>query len=273
MALYVLGGSGRLGRAIASEYAGSELFILERSIYENWSRDGAVDLVSKYFDKNLKEKSTVFVASGLLDPKALEEDLFRVNYTLPKNIIDSAAEFDVDIITFGTVLEGLIKSKNPYVKSKTELSKYIEMAVEGRGSIKHIQLHTLYGIGLPSEAMFLGQMLFAVENNIPFQMTSGRQLREYHHLEDEAAAIRTITDSPVFGVINLSHGKPVSLKSIAESVFESLGKSHLLQLGALEEPLEENYHRIFQISEVIKEINFRDTLPAVCEYIRKCCSR
>ena len=270
MAFYLIGGRGRLGRAIAAEYSDSKLVLINRLIYEDWSREGAADQVSNYFDKNVRENSTVFVASGLLDPNLSEDDLIKVNYTLPKNVIDGASKLGVKVITFGTVMEGLIKSKNAYVLSKTDLNNYVEKMLNAERSIKHIQLHTLYGIGHPSPFMFLGQMLLAIKANLPFQMTSGRQLREYHHLEDEAAAIRLIADSSVSGVVNLSHGQPVSLRAIAENVFDALGESQLLRLGALPEPAEENYDRIFRANEIVDSVRFRDVLPNISKYMKNC---
>ena len=270
MAFYLIGGRGRLGRAIAAEYADSKLVLINRLIYEDWSREGAAEQVSRYFDQNVRENSTVFVASGLLDPSLPEDDLINVNYTLPKNVIDGASKHGLKVITFGTVMEGLIKSKNSYVRSKTDLNNYAEKMSSVQRSIKHIQLHTLYGIGHPSPFMFLGQMLLAIKANLPFQMTSGRQLREYHHLEDEAAAIRLIADSSVSGVVNLSHGQPVSLRAIAENVFDALGESQLLRLGALPEPAEENYDRIFRANEIVDSVRFREVLPNINKYMKNC---
>jgi hypothetical protein len=57
----------------------------------------------RYFDKCSNEEAAVFVASGLLDPKLPQEDLLRVNYHLPKNLIDGPANLGIKIITFGTV--------------------------------------------------------------------------------------------------------------------------------------------------------------------------
>ena len=270
MAFYLIGGRGRLGRAIAAEYSDSKLVLINRLIYEDWSQEGAADQVSSYFDKNVRENSTVFVASGLLDPNLSEDDLIKVNYTLPKNVIDGASKLGVKVITFGTVMEGLIKSKNAYVLSKTDLNNYVERMLNAERSIKHIQLHTLYGIGHPSPFMFLGQMLLAIKAKLPFQMTSGRQLREYHHLEDEAAAIRLIADSSVSGVVNLSHGQPVSLRAIAENVFDALGERQLLRLGALPEPAEENYDRIFRANEIVDSVRFREVLPNISKYMTNC---
>lgn len=270
MGCYIIGGRGRLGRAIAAEYAGDSPILLDRAVYKEWSGVNAVGQISRYFEQHASDEPIIFIASGLLDPSLPAEDLLRINYILPKNIINAVSELGIKVVTFGTVMEGLIRSKNPYIRSKTELNDYVASIDDRNGLIKHIQLHTLYGIYPPSPFMFLGQILHSIQSNSAFRMTSGRQLREYHHLEDVAAAIRAITESQACGVIGLSHGKPVSLKEIAESVFNFIGKAHLLRLGELPEPAEENYDQIFQVNEVVSEINFRKTLPAVNNYMMDC---
>lgn len=270
MTFYLIGARGRLGQAIADEYGDSEIVSLDRSIYEDWSRPDAPDLVSRYFDKRSKEGATVFVASGLLDPKLSQEDLLRVNYHLPKNLIDGAAKLGIKVITFGTVMEGLLQSKNPYIQSKTALGEYVSAAAAAGRPAIHLQIHTLYGLGQPSPFMFLGQMLSAIRANEPFKMTSGRQLREYHHLTDEAKAIRQIASSAQPGVLNLSHGKPLSLRIIAESVFQAFGKGDLLRVGALPEPPDENYEKVLKPTEIVRHVAFRDSLPAIVQYMQEC---
>lgn len=272
MKFYLIGSRGRLGQAVANEYAGNDIMPLDRSIYADWSRPGAHDLISHYFEKLSNEGATVFVASGLLDPKLPQVDLLRVNYYLPKNLIDGVTKLGIKVITFGTVMEGLLQAKNSYIQSKAALSEYVSsVAAEGKPAI-HVQIHTLYGVGQPSPFMFLGQMLAAIRNNAPFHMTSGRQLREYHHLSDEAKAIRQIAKFAPPGVLNLSHGKPLSLRAIAEGVFQALGKDSLLGVGSLPEPHEENYEKVVNPSEMLQHVEFRDSLPAIIQYVHECLS-
>lgn len=270
MTLYLIGARGRLGQAIAHEYADNGIVSVDRSIYEDWSQPGVADLISRYFDKRSNGDMTVFVASGLLDPTLSQEDLLRVNYHLPKNLIDGAAKLGIKIITFGTVMEGFLQSKNPYIQSKTALGEYVSAVAAADKPAIHLQIHTLYGVGQPSPFMFLGQMLTAIRDNVPFKMTSGRQLREYHHLSDEAKAIRQIANSAPPGVLNVSHGKPLSLRAIAESVFQALGKDDLLRVGSLPEPQEENYEKIVNPTEILRHVAFRDSLPAIVQYMREC---
>ena len=126
------------------------------------------------------------MTSGLLDPNRNYEDLLRINYHLPKNIIDGVRYLGMRVVTFGTVLERSLRPKNNYVTSKLALSNYIEALDATYQTTSHLQLHTLFGKGQPNRFMFLGQILSALKKNKPFFMISERQLREYHHYDDEA---------------------------------------------------------------------------------------
>ena len=271
MTNYLIGSQGRLGQAIFSDFANDDIVCLERSVYKDWSLSASVNQISKYFESHTNETSTVIVASGLLDPTLATDDLLSVNYMLPKNVIDGATKLGIRVITFGTVMEELMPSKNAYVQSKTFLNEHVRAMADKNNSVVHVQLHTLYGgKDQPSPFMFLGRILSALENNTVFKMTSGRQLREYHHLLDEVKAIREIADKQSSGVMNLSHSKPVTLKSVAQNVFSAFEKDHLLQIGALPEPPDENYDKTFQQTGVTMQIDFRDSLPAIIDYMKSC---
>lgn len=269
-ACYLIGGRGRLGQALAHEYGQGAVMTLDRRIYSDWTQAGAVDKISRYFEKHANQSATVLVACGLLDPKLPADELLSVNYQLPKNLIDAVSKLGINVVTFGTVMEGLLQSKNPYIQTKTILGEYVRAVASSSSPAAHVQMHTLYGIGQPSGFMFLGQLLASLKQNAPFRMTSGQQLREYHHVADDARAIRQIATVGALGVLDVSHGKPLSLKALAEGVFEALGKRQLLQLGALPEPREENYEKTLVPVKMLQSIAFRDSLPAIVQYIRQC---
>jgi len=267
--IFVLGTRGRLGRAIRSAYA-DDVVAVDRGQYQEWWQTGSENKVAEFFGSQTDgSDSVVFVATGLLDPRLSEDEHVRVNYMLPRHIIEGATPLGLRVVTFGTVMEGLIRDKNPYIQSKTMLSDYIAdfPAVENRPL--HLRLHTLYGLGTPSPFMFLGQIYRALLNETFFEMSPGNQVREYHHVEDEAESIRVLTEARVEGVVNVNHGAPVTLKDIAAYVFKAFGAEHLLRIGALPEPKDENYETVFQRTELLQNICYRDTLPGVVEYLKR----
>lgn len=267
--IYITGGRGRLGQALASEYAGAgvDVVLLERDVYQEWAADGADRAIARYFERDSRSgDSVVCVASGLLDPRLPHDSLLAVNYRLPRNVISAALPLGMRVVTFGTVMEAMHNVGNAYIDSKRRLGEYVNSAC-GRGAVTHVQIHTLYGSGAPTPSMFLGQIAHALHAGEPFRMTSGRQLREYHHVADDAGAIRWLVESGSPGTVALSHGRPVTLRQIADAVFEAFGKRELLKIGALPDPEQENYETIFEPLSFPCSVKFRESLPAIVEYM------
>jgi nucleoside-diphosphate-sugar epimerase len=266
----IIGGKGRVGQALAREYADvdAEVVVPDRAIYQDWAREGAECAISRYFGRDQRASDSIlFVTSGLLDPRLPSESLLAVNYHLPRNLLSAVLPLGMQVVTFGTVMEAMPTAANAYIDSKRRLREYVE-SVRDRGAATHIQIHTLYGMGSPTPFMFLGQMLAALRLGEPFRMTSGRQLREYHHVADDARAIRWLVESASTGTIALSHGRPVTLRQIADAVFEGLGKSELLKAGTLPDPAEENYETIFKPLAFSREVEFRESLSAIVDYMK-----
>lgn len=266
---YIIGSSGRLGCALVDEFFKEGIISIDRNVYQEWSQSDGEDKVFKYFDSSQNEGAVIFIASGLLDPKLSREDIFGVNFLLPKNIIEGVKRLRIKVVTFGSVMENLMPSKNYYFESKSRLSEYVSNIASNDRVIQHIQIHTLYGGGPPAPFMFLGQILSALQTNEFFEMTQGKQLREYHHVLDEVKAIRKLLDVNSYGTVNISHGNPLTLANIAYSIFDSFGKRDLLRIGALPEPVEENFNQTFKLPEFILQNDFRDSLPAIVEYMHQ----
>ncbi|ATM93996.1 ADP-glyceromanno-heptose 6-epimerase [Yersinia frederiksenii] len=265
---FVIGGRGRLGNAICKSYLPEDITSLDRSIYANWWNIACQDDISRYFEARTKPGSLIFITAGILDPKLAQEAHLNVNYLLPKNIIEATSHLGLKVVTFGTIMEELVSTKNAYIESKSMLSNFISELSDV--NTLHIRIHTLYGNGLPSPSMFLGQLYSALKNRSIFKMSSGNQLREYHHIDDDVAAIHTLINKKIHGIFNLNHGKPVKLKDIASYVFEKLFSEELLSIGAYPEPKYDNYHIISHRPIELDEVEFRETLPNILFYLKKC---
>lgn len=265
--ILIIGSRGRLGQAICQQYNPSEVVCVDRVVYEHWSAPDSALHIAEYFSEYAHDGSVVYICSGLLDSRLPAEQLYDVNFRLPKNIINAVTPLGIRAITFGTAMERTLTS-NAYVQSKLLLSELVKASANGDIRPAHIRIHTLYGTGEPSPFMFLGQILTAIRADAPFEMTQGRQLREYHHVEDDAVAIKSLVDRQIGGIVELSHGKPVSLKHLAQAIFQACGKSDLLHLGALPEPAEENFSRVFERPAVLDAIVFRDCIESVVEYMQ-----
>ena len=266
----VIGGRGRLGQALVRAWPAGDALCLDRALYDGWAHAGAEQEVARFFAPWAGTASTVFVASGLLDPKLAPDAHQKVNLDLPRNVIAGAASLGLKVVTFGTVMESLLAQHNPYIQSKAALGCHVaELAAAGQ-PVTHVRVHTLFGGGAPSPFMFLGQILTALRQRTRFNMTLGNQLREYHHVDDEARAIRALDAAGVSGVLDLSHGEPISLRELATTVFAACGAADLLRLGALAEPLEENYSTVFTRHPLLGPQAYRPALPVIVDFLKAC---
>jgi hypothetical protein len=74
----------------------------------------------------------------------------------------------------------------------------------------------------------------------------------------------------VTGTLDLSHGQPVTLARLATFLFEHFGCPQLLRVGALPAPADDNYQHVFAPTPQLIGTVFRDTLPAVADYLGTC---
>lgn len=269
---FVLGARGRLGHAIASSLSTSQVKTPNRSVYTEWWHDGAADDVSRYFERCANSEGVVYVAAGIIDPKKPVDHHDQVNFLLAKNVVLGASKLGLKVVTFGTVMEKIVgeKSVNPYFSSKVKLGNFVEDFCTKSSLALHIRIHTLFGGGRPDEFMFLGQIFNAIRSHVQFKMSPGMQLREYHYIDDEVVAIYKLVDSGVSGAIELSHGAPVTLRDLAKYIFAAYKCPELLKIGALPEPVNDNHGLLFERPPALCDVVFRDTFPAVVEYLCSC---
>ena len=268
----IIGARGRLGRAIALSCHSGLVMTPPRSLYAEWWREDAVDKISQYLEKAISAPGNIYVASGIINPCSCREEHYQANYLLPRNIIEGGTKMGFKVVTFGTVMESVISDQtvNPYLSNKIKLGRFVRSFSEKSKLALHIRLHTLFGGGMPEEFMFLGQIFRSLISKSEFNMTPGAQLREYHHVDDEVLAITKILEHNESGCIDLNHAAALTLKDIAQYIFSAFSVSELLKVGKLQAPADDNFKSVFKRPMVIKDIHFRETLPALVNYLRLC---
>lgn len=265
--IYLIGARGRIGQAIAASSASSEIVLLDRTLYEDWWRPGSEGAITRFFAA-APAGSVVMVAAGLLDPALPAEAHRRVNVDLPLRVMDGVCASNLRVVTFGTVMERLSAHPNAYIASKAELGREVTQRVDAGARVLHLQIHTLYGNVPPASFMFLGQMCHALRHGLPFEMSPGRQLREYHHVDDDVVAMRALLSAGASGVVPLSHGAPDTLANLASAVFEALGRPELLRIGARPEPPDDNYATVLKRPQMLEGIDFRPAREGVAAYVQ-----
>lgn len=266
----VLGARGRLGRALCAEFGDAELLMPDRQIYERWWHPDAVDDITRFLDEQHSPIDTIFVAAGIIDPTspALAHD--RVNHLLPRQVIRGAVRRGIRVITFGTILETISATipSGGYIASKVALARFVQEHAQENGNALHLRIHTLYGGGAPDPFMFTGQMLAALQKREAFPMSPGTQLREYHHIDDEAPAVATLSQTDLRGIIDLNHGNAIRLAELAQSTFKAFNASDLLMIGALPAPANERIGVGFERAPALRHHRFRDVRTGMVDYLR-----
>ncbi len=263
--MYIIGSRGRLGQALMDSTA--TIVAPERAVYADWWQANAKADMEQFFT-GAPASSVVLITAGILDPTAPEILHQHINIDLPCRIMDVVRQKGLRVVTFGTVMETLLEQQNPYITAKAMLGKLVAERASSGELVTHVQLHTLYGSGEPAPHMFLGQMYRALRDAQPFTMSSGQQLREYHHVYDVAQAVQALLCSEITGRVSLNHGQPCSLRDLAVHVFTILDHLHLLQIGARPDPACDNYATMLTRPDWLSDIHFRPALPGVAAYMQ-----
>jgi len=266
----LLGATGRLGRAMIAEFGRGTVLAPPRAVYENWWREESIAEIRNWLGAQDAKIDMVVVAAGVIDPRASALDHDRVNRLLAQQVILAATPMGIRVVTFGTMMEAIAvqPASTGYVASKAALAEFVRAQSLKHDRSLHLRIHTLYGGGEPDPFMFTGQMLSALKESRPFLMSPGTQLREYHHVDDEARAISTLIDSDMSGVVQLNHGDPVALAELAIETFSALGAVDLLRVGALPGPVHELPDLRFERTPALMHHSFRNVRTAMPEYLR-----
>jgi nucleoside-diphosphate-sugar epimerase len=266
--ILLLGGSGVLGTALQEKLNPQEITLVSRENVMKWmcQDDGPYHI--KVFIEGLSIKPSLIInAAGMTNPLALESELLAINYQLPINLIRAGKRYGARIVTFGSIMEEIVNSSksNKYLESK-QLFKYFLTSGDTKASnFLHLQIHTWYGGINLGEHMFLGQLLRSIKETSPFEMSEGKQLREYHHIHDDMKAVSELISQNSFGIHQINHGEPYSLKVIAEHLLGAFSLKQLLRLGTLPTPIDDNFNFHFARTENLQHIQFRPTLSGLLE--------
>ncbi len=278
----ILGASGLLGKAIFNRF-GVETGFSEKIYTIPWSEIGNPDvgLDVHRLTGCLEEKlgdlidCDVIVASGLINSPDSAQ-LRHSNLEFPRNLIQVVSKYPGSrCMTFGTIHERFDAAvfHNAYFMSKYLLSQWISDFSRQRpysGGILHLRLHTLYGLPLHPR-MFLGQIAEALKSGSPFKMSSGEQLREYHHVEDIAECVfRLFRKEWLWGpVLEISSGDAVRLRDLASAIFREFKREGLLQIGDVPASAGENRTETFQRTDPDILPFSRDPITGVIDTLKR----
>lgn len=271
----LFGASGLIGRALHRELGarGVAVRCVPWSELSPRLEDSPEHVAAWLLESLPRSELDVVFAGGLTDPRAPPADLHRSNVSAVKVVSAAlAARVATRVLTLGSAMEVFPRmcAANAYLDSKRQLAEWVSDA-SGDPPAIHVRLHTIYGPS-PRPHMFFGQMLESIRRGVPFRMSAGTQLREYHHADDIAFALAALLEAPSFSderIVTLSSGQPVRLVDLATGVFAALGKLDLLEVGALGAAPDENQEHVFPPAPRQLLPRYRDPVAAIVAVIRE----
>lgn len=146
-------------------------------------------------------------------------------------MVGTCAEYNTDL---GFLREdGPTRPDTIYAAAKLSLSLVGSRIAAAAGvNFAWARLFYLYG---PSEdeRRLVPALINALERGVIFPATKGEQVRDYLHVEDVAAALWKIAERRLNGIVNVSSGLPVTMRQVMETVDDIIGRTNLIQFGAL----------------------------------------
>lgn len=76
-------------------------------------------------------------------------------------------------------------------------------------------------------------MIKALLNGQPFPATSGEQVRDYLHVADVASGLLTLANRNATGTYNIASGLLVTVRQLAETIGELVGRPDFIHFGAV----------------------------------------
>lgn len=207
----------------------------------------------------IKDAKNIFICAAITNPVSDAIQIEKVNVDLPLWIAQQ--NIKANIITFGTTLENRIEISNRYVDSKRNLLSRLKQL---ENPFIHFQLNTLYGICEPKKHMFLYDLYKSISSCSTLKMSSGYQLREYHHYFDVVSIVLEEIRQSSQGVIDISNGNPISLRELATGVCENLNSNIHIEFDTKKKEKE-----IFSKNKVKYSPHFfREPVLGITNYLR-----
>jgi nucleoside-diphosphate-sugar epimerase len=91
----------------------------------------------------------------------------------------------------------------------------------------------------------------------PARTSHGEQVRDFSYVSDIAAGLVALLESEVQGGVNIASGRPVAVKEIVEMIGRYVGRSDLIELGAIQPQQGEPPLLVADVRRLHDEVRFR----------------
>lgn len=120
----------------------------------------------------------------------------------------------------------------PYAAAKASTFLTLSQILPGAGiSFAWCRLFYLYGEGEDSRRL-IPYVRSRIAANLPVELTSGNQIRDYLDVAEAARQIVDIASGALAGAVNICSGQPITVREFVGRIADESGGRHLLQFGA-----------------------------------------
>ena len=180
-------------------------------------------------------------------------------------MLGSAAEYGNQPIPFREDMPS--KPISHYGSSKAQANRFaLERHAATGLPVTILRVFTAYGIGQPDK-MFFAQIIKHALLNHHFKMSDGLQKRDFVHVGDVPAAIKSAmtADKAVGRIINIASGKGVALRDLALRTWKICGADDdKLHIGMREKIGDDSFDTEADISLAAEVLNWRPG-PAILD--------
>ena len=268
MSYLIVGANGNFSLQLQEILRTDNPIVLDRNLYSDWENYNS-KLMSKVASINEEFDLKYLINTVGIISKNYSADFIKYwNYLFPKHLYQICQELNLTLVTLGSIHETIEEmcTDNPYLESKKELEQFL--VKNSFVNSVHFQIHTWYGGRNLQPEMFLGQIINSLKNKTIFNMSDGKQVREYHHVFDDATCMLKNLKNAVGGVHAISHGERLSLKEIACGIFQHFDCKDLLDLNKIAPPRFEVRDES-DLELKISQCEFRPTMKGLIDYIEK----
>lgn len=270
----IVGSSSNFSKALQSYCLshGLKFIVIDTAEVKNWNlvNRNFLNPIRSVLESQVEHESKVkwIWTIGITNPRVGRATLDFVNVELPIAFAKAIKDPNSMLVFPGALMENFesLCIQSPYLTSKLHFSQAIESVDT---NWVNLRFSVWYGQNKIGNHLFLGQVIQCIREDSQFMMSGGRQLREYHHIDDDVAVVFTDFSGKLHSNLNVTHGESFTLKFIAESIFKSVNKVHLLSVGKHPSNPQENYDLYFDRSPHFNEIVFRETIPSLLKYVHK----
>ena len=268
MSYLIVGANGNFSLQLQEILCTDNPIVLDRKLYSDWENHNS-KLISKVASINEEFDLKYLINTvGIISKNYSADFIMYWNYLFPKYLYQICQELHLTLVTLGSIHETIQEmcTDNPYLESKKELEQFL--VKNNFVNSVHFQIHTWYGGQNLQPEMFLGQIINSLKNKTIFNMSDGKQVREYQHVFDDATCMLKNLKNTVNGIHAISHEERLSLKEIAYGVFQNFNCEDLLNLNKIEPP-RFDVRNESNLELKISQCEFRPTMKGLIDYIEK----